>query len=239
VNHRKTLSALVIAGVLFSSLGLAGCRFGNSPTPEKIYVTPSPTATPEETPTPEPTATPEETGSPEATATPEETPTPEPTATPTELVTPPPGGYFPASSCTGRADQQTDFIAPTAAGLRWDLYCGVLPTGWWLDSGNWAGNAVDITYKANPKTASGPAVRLDEGPCVGSKGGCLPAGATEIGSANYGDRAGTLYSLAGDPSGYTFAIHVSGSPEYLIRGRALSQSNFVAIAGALIKVAKS
>lgn len=52
-------------------------------TPEATpTITPEPTKTPEETPTPEPTKTPEPTETPEPTKAPEETPTPEPTKAP-------------------------------------------------------------------------------------------------------------------------------------------------------------
>ncbi len=202
----------------FLGLALAGMLVGGTTaaaTPIVVIITPSP-APP--TPTVEPT--------------PEPTPTVEPTVAPTDTLTPAPTAS-PASGaagCTGTADNQAFFVE-AAAVLHFDVYCAVLPKGWWLQSGEYKGSFLQVQYKK----AGGATLTIWEGAWCPPTYACASAGG-EIGPASFGGLAGTLYF---NGSTYTIQVGTSAHQQYRIFGFGITQAQFVAWAGAVKKVPKA
>ncbi len=206
---RQGVAALAIAGLL------AGCTSaGATPTPVPTPAPPTPTATPEETPTPAPTATPEV------------TPTPSPTATPAPTASP----TSPAAACTGTADNKT-FFAAAAHDLHFDVYCAVLPKGWWVQEGSYKGSFLQITYK---KTG-GATLTIWEGAWCPPTYVCAGPGGV-VGPASFDGLSGTLYF---NGSTYTLRVGTPANPAYQMFGFGMTQAQFVALAAAVKKVPKS
>jgi hypothetical protein len=208
------------------------------PTPIYVFVSPAPTDTPVETPAPSDTPSP--TDSPTLGPTPvvvggAGTPTgpgASPGASPsaTSATT---GTAAPASVCTGTASNKA-FWAQVARQFRWDVYCAVLPAGWGVKTGSYNSASpgdVTVTYGG----PGGATLQLKEGAfCTLGADKCAPLTAP-LGSAYFGDLAGTLDAASGG-----FAVHVNPGTTlaYSVTSSGLSQENFVAIASALVKVAK-
>lgn len=205
---RTTRGLLGLAAVLV----LAACT-GATATPETIYITPAP---PSETPTPEPTPTP--------------TPTPEPTPTPT----PTPSPTSPAAGCTGTADQQA-YLAKAATVLDFDIYCAVLPKLWWLDQAQYnatSGGLLVVLYKNN----RGDSVLVYEGKLCPDLSTCLDGG-TNLGFATIGGLGGQLRLWDPTPV-YGVFVNPHHVPGYVAYGQGMSQSVFVEMTAAFVKVPK-
>jgi hypothetical protein len=239
---RSPRAALLRRAVLAlaAAAAIAGCG-SSAGTPRIILVTPSPipgsTAAATPGPTTEPTAG--ETATPETPpdgtveATPEDTTTPsdEPSLSPSPEPTPTGSPAPPAAPCTGNADNRA-FIAVAAHNLRFDVYCAILPSSWWLQAGEYDvanGGLITIDYK----TSSGATINLAEGNICPTT--CAAAGSL-VGQAKFGDRDATLYTISG-----TWLLFVGslGDPEYKMTGKGMTQANFIAWAAALYTVPKS
>lgn len=175
---------------------------------------PAPTAAPT---TPEP-ATPEP-----ATATPttDPSPTDEPSAS---------GDPQPAAACAGSEDNR-EFFASIAEVVTWPVYCPVLPSGWFVDSGQYrlaGGGWLEIAYRG----PGGARLELREGTAC-SEATCLPAG-DDLGSAAFGDLEGRLVRL--DASRFAIAVGPLDGTTWVATGSGLGQDAFVAIAAALARV---
>lgn len=184
--------ALVVAAAL--ALVMAACGGAASPTPTSPApsgATPSepgtttePTAEPTTPPTPEPTEPPTEVPTDEPTAEPTEAPTEEPTEEPTS-----PGG---AAACTGN-DENRAFYQAVADAVAWDVYCPVLPKGWYVDSGAFrlaSGGRMEIAYRG----PVGQRIALRQGAFCTDDGGCAPDG-TDTGAASYGGQPARLVEV--------------------------------------------
>jgi hypothetical protein len=190
-------------------VALAGCQ-SSAPTPP---ITPSPEpATPTATATATPTPTP--------TPTPADTPSPSPTPSPTSA----------AAACTGTADQKA-YLAGAAAVTHFDVYCAVLPAGWWLDSGS-APNPdwLDITYKSS----GGAVIILWEGGWCPAGHACAEEGGP-VGPASFGGLTGTLYS---DVTSFFIHVGTFADQKYKMSGQGMTEAQFRAWAAALVKVPK-
>ncbi len=189
--------------LLLAAALVAGC--GSAPT---TPATPDTTASPSgiETPPPseeppptlgptgEPTAVPTD----EPTAVPTDEPTGEPTAAPTPALTP--GG---ANACTGNAENRA-FYEAVAGQVAWNVYCPVLPAGWFVDAGSFrlaAGGKLEISYKG----PGGLRLELREGAICAGQDAC-PASGTDAGPASFGGMAGRLLDGGG-----TWLVVVDGS----------------------------
>jgi hypothetical protein len=216
---------------LAAAIAVAGCA-GSTPTPIFVVVTPSATAevtAPPATATPEPTvaptATPVETATATATATavPSETPTLAPTGSPAP----------PAAPCTGTADHKA-FLEEAAAKLSFDVYCAVLPSKWWLQSGEYKipnGGYLTLTYKSS----SGASFTIQQGNICPTD--CAIAAGTHVGPWAFGDRTGELWWLP-VPGSNTMIVGSMTRPNYLMTsGSSVSQATFKAFSAALHKVA--
>jgi hypothetical protein len=184
-----------------------------------VYVTPAP-------PTPSPIIV-YVTPAPTPTAAPTDTPTPTPTSSPTPSAWP----TSQAALCTGNASNKAFFVE-AASNLSFAVYCAVLPSGWWLESGD---------YKLTPtaqlsvlyKNAKGDWFSLKEGDVCPPPTLCAMAG-SPAGPASFGGLAGTLWVAS--PSFYTIIVGPAGHPSYAVGGQYMTQAQFVAWAAALKKV---
>jgi hypothetical protein len=178
-----TLAALALTTVL--AVGCIGAG-GPTPTPE-----PSGAATGSSEPSAAPTPVPTESTAPDPTAA--ETPASE-TPAPSEPVagseSPAPAGS--AADCSG-SENNREFYASAAQALSFDVYCPVLPAGWFVEHGEYHlrnGGILQISYKG----PSGRSLELVErGPCVEGDD-CMPSG-TEEGDVAFGSRPATIVAL--------------------------------------------
>ncbi len=160
-------------------------------TPETPTATTVPPSEPIESVAPEtpetPATTPGETAAP---------PSPTASATPPSSV---------AGACTGN-DENRAFYAAVADAVEWDVYCPVLPSGWFVDSGAFRlanGGRLEISYKG----PSGARLEIRQGAYCAGQTGCIPAG-PDAGPATYGDRPARLVDLGGG----TWLVVADGAP---------------------------
>jgi hypothetical protein len=142
-------------------------------------------------------------------------------------------GAVPGSpdDCTGNENNKK-FFADVAQAASWDVFCPVLPAGWFVDSGSFrlaSGGWLVISY-------NGPAdarLELSEGAFCDEPDGCVPEG-TDLGSGLFGDREGAVVS-ATDGS---WAISVDrGAPiSWVMVGSGVDEAEFRDLAGSLLQV---
>lgn len=209
-----------------------GCTAA-APTPIYVYTTATPAPTPR--PTPIATPTPPATPTPVPTDTPiPGSPTPVPTAKPTPTQSIGPNG--PAGSCTGDAEKQA-FFADAANKLPFSVYCGKLPSGWIFSSANYtlpSGGVLNVTYKG----PDGAQITLQEGAfCTTGVSACSSHDKV-IGSAKFGDLAGSLDSL-GPNLGFAIYVSAGTTQGYTAKGTGVAQATFTKIVAALVKVPKT
>jgi len=118
---------------------------------------------------------------------------PQASETPLPTVSPSPGPGS-ADACSGTAENR-NFYAALAASVAWDVYCAVLPPGWFVDSGSYRlsnGGQLSITYRG----PAGARLVVREGSYCAGVPACIPSG-TDAGSARFGDRDARLLDLGG------------------------------------------
>jgi len=126
---------------------------------------------------------------------PAESPSPQGSETPVPTVSPSPGPGS-TDACSGTAENR-DFYAALAASVAWDVYCPVLPPGWFVDSAPNSGlyrlsngGRLSITYRG----PNGARLVIREGSYCAGLPDCIPSG-TDVGSARFGDRDARLLDL--------------------------------------------
>jgi hypothetical protein len=137
-------------------------------------------------------------------------------------------GPGPASACSG-TDKNREFFQSAAAAVNWTVYCAVLPTGWFVDSGTYRGSGggwLQIAYKG----PGGARLELREGAFCTTPDGCVPPG-TDSGNAAFGDRSGTLVKL--DSGGWAVVVDRGQPISWLAVGTGLDQATFQRLVGAL------
>jgi hypothetical protein len=140
-------------------------------------------------------------------------------------------GSSPSAGCSG-TDNNRDFFAAIAEAVEWDVYCAVLPAGWFVDGGTYrlpAGGWLDVTYR-------GPAdgrLTLREGAFCTEDGDCVPSG-TDVGAAPFGDREGTL--VAADDGTWSIAVDRGAEIAWLATGSGLDEGTFRGFAERLVRV---
>lgn len=158
-----------------------------------------------------------------ATASPRASATPVSTAAPTGSADP--------TVCAG-SDANRTFYANTAAAVAWDVYCPVLPKGWYVESGSFraaSGGSMVISYKTN----TGLRIELKEGSvCTGSAATCGPLDST-IGPAAFGDRQGQMGRRAANLVLY---VDPGASPAWQATATGLDEATFRSICAAFLKV---
>ena len=152
--------------------------------------TPAPSAgstTPGSTNAPGPTGGPTEQPTGEAT----EPPTGSPSGAPTDTPAPSAGS---ADACSG-SDENRAFYASVAGDVTWQVYCAVLPAGWFVDAGSFrlaGGGKLEISYKG----PGGQRIEMRQGTWCAGVDDCIPTG-PDAGSASYGDRPARLVDVGG------------------------------------------
>jgi hypothetical protein len=182
----RVLVVLLVAGALVAACG------GTASPPPSASPTPAPGST---SPAPTDAATPAPTddATPSAELTPSEEPTEEPTDEPTASpgATASPGS---AAACAGN-DNNRAWFESLARAVDWDVYCPVLPAGWFVVTGNYSlrgGGKMDITYRG----PSGQRLEILEGAYCAGVTGCPPAG-PDGQAASFGNRPAQLLGAAG------------------------------------------
>jgi hypothetical protein len=97
-----------------------------------------------------------------------------------------------SDACSGTAENR-DFYAALAASVAWDVYCPVLPAGWFVASGSYrlsGGGQLTITYRG----PGGAEIDVREGGYCAGQPDCIPTG-TDAGSASFGDLPARLLAL--------------------------------------------
>jgi hypothetical protein len=225
----------LVAAALALALVVGACS-SSAATPVIIIVTPSPGATDTAAPTPTPAETPTEvaTDTPAATESATDLPTEAPSDTPTPSPTLAPGASptSRAAMCTGTAANR-DFLANVAHQLSFGVYCAVLPSGWWLQSGQYdsaGGGWVTILYKSS----GGATITLYE-----QNTGSTCVAADLIGAAKFGDLNGQLYYQSHSPLTWGLNARPVVGLCYRAYGLGLTQAKFVSYIGGLKLIPKS
>ena len=229
-----SISIRRVAVALALSLAVVGCGASQTPTPFVPAQTPD--ETPVETPTGAPTETPLATESPAATDS--SAPTVAPTATPIATDTPAPTAPPAAgdvAKCTDWAKDSAEFTkAAKTLKFNVDVYCAVLPSGWYVSSFTWAqphavAGSVAFTYKR--KTA---VITISEGNfCAG----CAYVDISDLGSAWFGGLPGSLKLRA--VGEYALYVNPGATVQYQMVGKGMTQAAFTSMAAAMVKVPKS
>lgn len=210
----------VIAVVAITGLVATGCS-KSAPTARRVYITPSPIPA---TPTPvSATDTPNASASISA--------MPSASLVPTAL---PSSTAVSSATCTGSVSNQA-FWAEAANVMKWDVYCPVLPAGWYTSEASYEG-ANGGTIHVVLRVSGGPMVEINEGAfCSTSSATCSPH-ESSIGKSAFGDLLGDLDALSG--GGFVIYVNPGTTEAYRIAGSGMSQETFVAYAAALAKVAR-
>lgn len=224
---RETRHLSAAAGLVALVALVAACAGGpDTPSPSNAPASqssaPPASSSPVETAAP-PTAEPSDTPS----TSPDESPSPSDVG-PSE--SPPPAGGS-AAACTG-SDNNRDFYVDAANALAFDVYCAVLPRGWFVDQGDYqlrSGGQLHITYKG-PSGAS--LELLERGPCSDGDD-CMPAG-TEEGERTFGSLPATLVAL--DDGGLMIAAEDMTKGRWLVIGRGVDEAALTKIAADLALV---
>jgi hypothetical protein len=174
----------------------------------------------------EPSAVPPESTAPSAS--PESTPSASPT--PGETTPPPTPGE---ASCSGSNDNRA-FFEQAASVMSWAVYCAVLPTGWYVETGSYrlaAGGHLEITYRgpSDAHLAMAEGNICDQTTDVDT---CAPRDAV-IGPAAFDDQAGELGRLS---NGLVLDVNRGGDPSWRVTGIGLSEADFTAICAAMYHV---
>jgi hypothetical protein len=218
---KRSLQGLLVIGVL-----VAACIPSTVSTPSPS--SPAPLASPSSE-VAQPSASPEASVPPAS----EEPPA---SVEPTESASPPAAeasapassGPDPAAACSG-TDKNREFFRAAAAAVNWTVYCAVLPSGWFVDSGRYRGSGggwVEIAYKG----PGGARLELHEGAFCAAADGCVPPG-SDSGEAAFGDRAGTLVTV--DAGGWAVVVDRGKPISWLAVGTGINEATFRRLGGAL------
>ena len=202
---------------------LVGCVPASGPTATPEEQTQEPTASPSE-----PVITPEPSSPDEPSIEPVDTPAPSSSVEPSPSAS---AGTGAAAACTG-TDENRQFFEAAAGDLNWQVYCAVLPSGWFVGTGGYrqaGGGRLEITYRG-PGAAH---LELHEGGFCADGSGCVPSG-TEAGDASFGDQAGTLIST--DDGGWAVVVDRGEAISWLAVGTGIDEDAFRAITSALAAV---
>ncbi len=200
-----------------------------------------PTSGPEASQGVEATAGPEETSAPDTTESPVATELPVASESP-ETTEPPSASQLPSSPAQGSSDacsgsaENRDFFAAAAEAFTWDVYCAVVPEGWFLENGAFRladGGRLEVSYKG----PGGARIEIAEGAvCTEGGSACSPRD-HELGPGRFGDLEGTLVTLGPDVAdGFAIYVDPGAAPSWSIAGTGMDRASFEAIAAALHRV---
>ncbi len=138
-----------------------------------------------------------------------------------------------ASACSGNHDNRVFFEA-IAGQVTWSVYCAVLPSGWFVQTGSFSlrdGGRMEITYKG----PGGSLLTLEEGNiCENGASACAVQG-QQLGSSAFGDQTGTL-SAMDSSGGYGIYVDPGSFPSWSLTATGLDESAFTGFAAALYHV---
>lgn len=219
-----------IALVLLALVVLAACGGdgASSAAPSESPGSSSPTTGPAG---PSPTADPGSTEGPGPTEDPGASPTPAPTSTSAPTARPT-GTASPAAACTGSAENRA-FYASVAEDVAWDVYCPVLPAGWFVDAGNFrlaGGGRLEIAYKG----PAGARLEIRQGSYCRGDDDCIPTG-PDAGTASFGGRPARLVDV-GD--GRWLVVAEGGDVNWEARSSGLGRDVAVSLAAAFARVGR-
>jgi hypothetical protein len=118
-----------------------------------------------------------------------------------------------------------------AADVAWDVYCPVLPAGWFVDAGTFrlaGGGLLEIDYKG----PAGARLEIRQGAYCRGDDDCIPRG-PDAGTASFGDRPARLVDL-GD--GRWLVVAEGGDVSWEVRSNGLERDVAVALAAAFARV---
>ena len=186
--HAVRFLALVGVAALVAACGSTAV----TAPPTSGLLSPAATSSAEPSAAPSASAT---TGSPQPSVEPGGSPSPQGSVepAPSSGPSPQPGS---SDACSGTAENR-DFYAALAASVAWDVYCPVLPAGWFVDprpNSNWYrlanGGQLSITYRG----PGGAEIDVREGSFCAGQSDCIPSG-MDAGSASFGDLPARLLDL--------------------------------------------
>lgn len=208
-----SLAARPLVAVLLCGLLAAACASQSAPS-----TNPSPTE-----------AASASSGASEETPGPEESTLPGDTEPPGGSPAPPPSAAPGSDGCSGNLDNRM-FFEQVAGQVSWDVYCAVLPQGWFV-YGRFTlrdGGRIEITYKG----PNGARFTLQEGiVCTSGASACAPHD-RDLGPAAIGTHAGELFSLGSD-GGFAVYVAAGGFPAWNAIGTSLDQATFSSFVAAL------
>jgi hypothetical protein len=133
-------------------------------------------------------------------------------------------------------DTNRTWWAAEAKRLTFDVYCGVVPSGWYFQTATDTYNNGG-TMIASYKGPSSAIFTINEGAfCTTSPAACSPH-SSDLGAAKFAGLDGELYALSG--GGYAIYVAPGTAHGYTATGTIMSQATFVNLATALMKVPKS
>jgi hypothetical protein len=141
-----------------------------------------------------------------------------------------PGGDA-AADCSG-SNENRDFFASMAAAVDWVVYCPVLPTGWFVESGQYRladGGRLEIVYRG-PERAQ---ITLDEGAFCTIQGGCVPPG-QDVAATAFDGQDGLLVAL--DDGSWAIALDREATLSWLLIVTGLDEATARSIAADLVVV---
>jgi len=162
---------------------------------------------------------------------PDESASPQVSETPLPTVSPSPGPGS-ADACSGTAENR-DFYAALAASVAWDVYCAVLPPGWFVESGSYRlsnGGQLSITYRG----PDGARLVVREGSYCAGLPDCIPSG-TDAGSARFGERDARLLDL-GNGSLLVVVASAGGDVDWQATGSGMDGSALAGYTAAFARV---
>ena len=151
--------------------------------------------------------------------------------TPSAGASPSASGSGAAAACSG-TDKNRAFFQTAAAAVKWTVYCAVLPTGWFVDSGSYRGTSggwVQIAYKG----PGGARLELHEGAFCSTPDGCVPSG-TDAGTAPFGNLTGTFVTVAA--GGSAIVVDRAKPISWLVVGTGMDEATFRGLAAVLSAV---
>jgi hypothetical protein len=218
-DRRRSLLLLCLAAILLVAACGGTSEATSAPTGDGAPATATPS---QPLTTPEPTAEPAT----QEPATPEP-PTAEPSDEPSASPSDDPGA---AGACSGN-DENREFFASIAEVVSWPVYCAVLPSGWFVDAGQYrlaGGGWLEIAYRG----PGGARLESRQGTAC-ADAGCLPSG-EDLGGAAFGDLGGTL--VGQDDGELAVVVGPTDGATWVLIGSGLEQATFAGIAADLQRV---
>jgi len=136
-----------------------------------------------------------------------------------------------ADNCSG-TEENREFYVAVAEAVEWTLYCPVLPSGWFVDSGEYrlaGGGRMEIAYRG----PAGSRLEVHEGAFCSAGSSCVPEG-SDSGPAPLGPIEGSL--VATDEGGWAVAVDAGDPISWLVVGSGLTGEAFTELTAGFVAV---